>query len=44
MPVKTFGEITPAWLTTIMTQHSSLIAGRVLHVEQTRDPNCEEFL
>ena len=39
MSVKTFGEITPAWLTDILTQHGSLLAGQVLHVDQTRDPN-----
>ena len=36
---KTFGEITPGWLTEILIQHGSLVAGQVLHVEQTRDPN-----
>ena len=36
---KTFGEITPGWLTEILTQQGSLVAGQVLHVEQTRDPN-----
>ena len=39
MSVKTFSEITPAWLTAILTWHGSLIAGQVLHVDQTRDPN-----
>ena len=39
MSVKTFSEITPAWLTAILTERGSLIAGRVLRVEQTRDPN-----
>jgi len=39
MSVRTFNEITPAWLTAILTQHGSLVAGQVLHVEQTRDPN-----
>ena len=39
MSVRTFDEITPAWLTAILTQRGGLIAGRVLHVEQTRDPN-----
>jgi len=39
MSVKTFSEITPAWLTAILTRHGRLIAGQVLHVEQTRDPN-----
>jgi hypothetical protein len=27
------------WLTAILTERGSLLAGRVLHVEQTRDPN-----
>jgi len=39
MPAKTFDKITPAWLIAILTEHDSLIAGRVLRVEQTRDPN-----
>ena len=39
MPSKTFGEITPAWITAILTQCGSLVAGQVLHVEQMRDPN-----
>jgi hypothetical protein len=39
MSVITFNEITPAWLTAILTERGSLIAGRVLRVEQTRDPN-----
>jgi len=39
MSVITLSEITPAWLTAILTEPGSLIAGRVLHVEQTRDPN-----
>ena len=39
MSVKTFSEITPAWLTAILARYGSLVAGQVLHVEQTRDPN-----
>ena len=39
MSVLTFSEITPAWLTAILTERGGLIAGRVLRVEQTRDPN-----
>ena len=39
MSAKTFGEITPVWLTAILTERDGLIAGRVLRVEQTRDPN-----
>jgi len=39
MAVRTFDEITPGWLTAILTQRGSLIAGRVQCVEQTRDPN-----
>ena len=39
VPVRTFDEVTPAWLTDTLAQHGSLLAGRVLHVEQTRDPN-----
>jgi hypothetical protein len=35
----TFNEITPTWLTAILTERGGLIAGRVLHVKQTRDPN-----
>ena len=36
---KTFSEITPVWLTAILTERGGLLAGRVLRVEQTRDPN-----
>ena len=39
MSVKTFSDITPDWLTAILTQHGSLTQGRVECVEQTRDPN-----
>ena len=39
MSVKTFAEITPDWLTAILTQRGGLIAGQVQCVEQTRDPN-----
>ncbi len=37
--VKALSDITPAWLTAILTQHGHLSAGQVLHVEQTLDPN-----
>lgn len=37
--VKTLSDITPAWLTAILSQHGHLSAGQVLHVEQTLDPN-----
>ena len=39
MSAKAFSEVTPAWLTAILTKRSGLLAGRVLRVEQTRDPN-----
>jgi hypothetical protein len=39
MTVITFSELTPAWLTAILTERGGLITGRVLRVEQTRDPN-----
>jgi aminoglycoside phosphotransferase (APT) family kinase protein len=39
MSAKTFSEITPAWLTAILTERGGLIAGRVLRIDQTRDPN-----
>ena len=37
--VKTFASITPAWLTALLTQQGSLLAGQVLDIAQTRDPN-----
>ena len=37
--VRTLNDITPAWLTALLTQHGHLNAGQVLHVEQTLDPN-----
>ena len=39
LSAKAFSEVTPAWLTAILTKRSGLLAGRVLRVEQTRDPN-----
>ena len=39
MSVRTFNQITPAWLTAVLTRQGSLLTGQVLHVEQTRDPN-----
>lgn len=34
-----FSEITPAWLTAILTERGGLTAGQVRHVEQRLDPN-----
>jgi hypothetical protein len=39
VPVKTFDEVTPAWLTEILTSRGSLISGAVEHIEQKRDLN-----
>lgn len=37
--VRTFGAITPAWLTTVLLRQGDLVAGQVQYVAQTRDPN-----
>jgi hypothetical protein len=39
MSVITFDQITPEWLTEVLTRHGDLTAGKVLGIEQQRDPN-----
>jgi hypothetical protein len=39
LPVKTFDDLTPAWLTDVLLAQGSLVSGRVEYVEQKRDPN-----
>lgn len=39
LSVKTFNDITPTWLTTILMQCGDLTAGQVQHVTQRLDPN-----
>lgn len=39
MPVITFDQITPVWLTTILKEQGCLTTGQVTSIEQMRDPN-----